>query len=193
MVTELFIYFEGDKQLRPGFRSFLKGIVDAARQKRCRPELVATGGTPVEDFHTAWKSHPNAWNVLLLDSDCSMEGELADLCRSKKLDPKHTEFVFWMVEVMESWFLADIDILKRYYGDGFQESALRGNPEVEKIRKDDVFSRLKKATKGTKRGEYHKTKHAPALLAAVDVSLVRSAAPNCERMFRIILKRLEEN
>ena len=55
--------------------------------------------------------------------------------------------MFWMVEVMESWFLADVAALKVYYGDSFQENVVRGNPEVEKILRTDVYSRLKRATK----------------------------------------------
>ena len=94
---------------------------------------------------------------------------------------------------MESWFLADMNSLKVYYGNGFQESALKGNPAVEQILKADVYSRLKRATRETKRGEYHKTKHAPDLLAKIEPSRVRTAAPNCERMFRIILEKLAEN
>jgi hypothetical protein len=39
-------------------------------------------------------------------------------------------------------------------------------------------------------GEYHKTKHAPNLLAIIDPALVRNAAPNCDRMFRLILDAL---
>ena len=193
MVKGLRIYFEGDNQLRPGFRSFLTQIVQAATAQRCRVDFVATGGTPVADFHAALISHPDALHVLLLDSDGPIDGPLANLCHSKKLDPSHEGSVFWMVEVMESWFLADTAALKAYYGDSFRENTVKGNPEVEKILKADVYSRLKRATKDTKRGEYHKTKHAPALLAAIDVSLVRAAAPNCERMFRIMLGKLAEN
>lgn len=193
MVTELRIYFEGDNQLRPGFHGFLKEIKATAGKKRCRFQLVEAKGTPVQDFRDALKTHPDAWNVLVMDSEGPVDGSPADLCRSKRLDPLHESSVFWMVEVMESWFLADIAALKAYYGDRFQENALRGNPEVEKIPKMDVYSGLKRATKNTKPGEYHKTKHAPALLAAIDVSLVRAAAPNCDRMFRIIMSRLAEN
>ena len=193
MVTELRIYFEGDNQLRPGFHGFLREIKDAAGRQRCRFQLVEAKGTPVQDFRDALSTHPDAWNVLMLDSDGPIDGSLADLCRSKKLDPKLQDSVFWMVQVMESWFLADIAALKAYYGDSFQENAVKGNPEVEKILKTDVYSKLKRATKNAKPGEYHKTKHAPALLAAIDVNLVRSAAPNCDRMFRIILGKLAEN
>jgi len=83
--------------------------------------------------------------------------------------------------------------LKAYYGNGFQESAVRGNPNVEEIPKADVLSRLEKATKGTKKGAYHKTGHAPALLAKIDPVLVRNAAPNCERMFRALLDELSKD
>ena len=193
MVNELRIYFEGDPLLKQGIRAFLTEIVDVARRRRCRIQAIATGATPVQDFHAATKANPDAWNVLLLDSDCSIESSLAELCRTKRLDPKREDSIFWMVQTMESWFLGDINAIKEYYGDGFQENALRGNPDIEKIPKTDVYSRLKRATKGTKPGEYHKTKHAPALLERIDVSLVKAAAPNCERMFRIILGKLTEN
>jgi hypothetical protein len=193
MVTELRIYFEGDDRLRPGFHSFLTEIVKAARSRKCRLDLVATGGTPVQDFRDGLRTHKNAWNILLLDSDMPFNGSLADLCRSKSLDLSHEASVFWMVQIIESWFLADIAALKAYYGNRLQEEDLKGNPKVEKRMKEDVYYGLKSATKDTKRGEYHKTKHAPALLEKVDVSLVRAAAPNCDRMFRTILRKLAEN
>ena len=193
MVSELRIYFEGDARLRPGFHKFLSQIVQTARARQCRVDLIATGGTPVADFHAALIAHPNAFNVLVLDSDGPIDGSLADLYRSKKLDPKLQDSVFWMVQLMESWFLADIGALKAYYRDGFIESAVTGNPAVEEILNADVYARLKRATKETKRGEYHKTKHAADLLARIDPSRVRSAAPNCDRMFPIILEKLAEN
>jgi hypothetical protein len=195
MVTELRIYFEGDNQLRPGFHGFLKEMkaAAAAGKKRCRFQLIEAKGTPVQDFRDALRTHPDAWNVLLLDSEAPIAGSLADLCRRNKLDSAHEGSVFWMVVVMESWFLADIAALKAYYGEGFQENAATGNPEVEKILKADVYSKLKSATKNTKPGQYHKTRHAPALLGAIDVNLVKAAAPNCERMFRMILGKLAEN
>jgi len=91
---------------------------------------------------------------------------------------------------MESWFLADPESLKKYYGDGFGENALRSNPHVEEIPKADVLSRLKAATRGTQKREYHKTGHAPALLARIDPALVKTAAPNCKRLFTALLHKL---
>jgi len=191
MVTELRIYFEGDEKLRPGFHDFFKEIREAARSRRCRFGLVATNGTPVQDFHDALKTHPNARNVLLLDSDAPFDGSFTDLCRRKGLDPSQQDQVFWIVQLMEAWFLADVGALRDYYGSGFQEEALRGNPQVEMVPKADVLSRLKRATTSTRRGEYHKTKHAPHLLGAIDVALVK-AAPNCARMFERLSRLLSE-
>jgi len=180
MVKELRIYFEGDNRLRAGFHEFFKDIVEAARDKRCRFELVATDGTPVEDFESALKSHPDAWNVLLLDS----EGPLNNCERSKKLNPKDEGSVFWMVQVMESWFLADIPNLSGFYGTRLEP----GNPKVEEIPKADVRAKMDKASGDT----YHKTKHAPKLLGLIDPALVRKAAPNCDRMFSLILEQLSK-
>ena len=145
----------------------------------------------MQDYKSALAAHPDAWNVLLLDSDAPHNGSHADLCRGKDIDPAHGS-VFWMVEVMEAWFLTDIESLNQYYGAGFKKDALRGSPEVERISKTDVLARLKRATQATKPGEYHKTKHAPDLLATINPGLVRRAAPNCDRLFSLVLARLSE-
>jgi hypothetical protein len=190
MVTELRVYFEGDSQLKPGLHAFLSDVVDAARRKRCRFDLIATNGTPVADYHDALKSHPDAWNVLLLDSEQAIAGSLADFCGDRGLQGCDEHSIFWMVQLMECWFVADVLALKDYYDGGFNESALPRNPEVERISKGDVLSGLKRATKNSKRGEYHKTKHARQLLEKVSPGLVSEAAPNCKRMFQTLLREL---
>ena len=94
-----------------------------------------------------------------------------------------------MVEMMESWFHADKDILGDYYKGGLRKEALKPNPKVEEISKQDLIEGLKAATKDTTKGKYHKTKHAPALLQSIKPELVRKAAPNCERLFKVVLDR----
>ncbi len=92
--------------------------------------------------------------------------------------------------MMESWFHADKNALEAFYKDGFRRKALSANPKVEEIPKQDLTRGLKAATKDTAQGEYHKTKHAPALLELIDPDLVCEAAPNCERLFKAVLNRL---
>jgi hypothetical protein len=178
MVTELRIYFEGDARLRPGFRQFFSEIAEAASGKKCHFDLIATEGTPAQDFRDALKTHSDSWNVLLLDSEDPQEFQL----RKKSLDGCDQDSIFWMVQIMESWFLADVDVLMAL----FKSSLTKGNPKVEEIPKDDVMGRLEKAANG----EYHKVKHGLKLLETIDPAKVRQAAPNCDRMFRLILARL---
>ena len=97
-----------------------------------------------------------------------------------------------MVQLMEAWFLADPEALERFYGNGFRRNALRQNPQVEEIPKADVLESLKQAVKETKKQRYHKTQHAPLILESLDPIKVRKAAPNCDRLFRELLAKLDE-
>jgi hypothetical protein len=189
MVKELRIYFEGDEGLKQGFDRFLREIKEAAQSKRWEFAAVATNGTPAKEYLIALKTHRRAWNVLLLDSDEALVRSSTSLLRRKGLKGCDPDSIFWMVEIMESWFLADIDALERYYRGSFKTKAVKGNPEVEKIPKGDVLARLENATRRTKAGKYQKN-HAFKLLELIDPAKVRKAAPNCDRMFRLILARL---
>jgi hypothetical protein len=189
MVKELRIYFEGDEGLKPGFDSFFKEIKEAARSKQWEFEAIATNGTPARDYLTALKTHPRAWNVLLLDSDEPLGRSATSLLQRKRLKGCDLDRIFWMVQLMESWFFADVEALESYYKRGFKTSAVRANPEVEKIPKADVLLKLENATRGTRPGKYQKNQ-AFKLLGLIDPAKVRKAAPNCDRMFRLILAKL---
>lgn len=191
MVTEIRIHFEGHRKLKPGFRAFLGRIGEAAKRTRCRLELIATGATPTQDFELALRTHPTAWNILLLDSEGPDDGSLFSRLRQhENLEPSLEDSVFWMVQLMEAWFLADIDALRGFYGQGFHEAALRGNPNIEEIPKQDALERLKRATETTAKGAYHKTHHAPELLTRIDPERVQEVSPNCRRLFDRVLPRL---
>ena len=78
MVTEIRIYIEGGgdsrstkDELRGGYRVFLRDIYDLASTKRIRCRIVMCGGrnSAFEDFKTAIQSHPQAFNVLLVDAE----------------------------------------------------------------------------------------------------------------------------
>jgi hypothetical protein len=58
MVTEIRIYYEGDRLLQPGFHSFFTTLRDRAREKRCGFHLIAAKGTPCRDFQVAIKTKP---------------------------------------------------------------------------------------------------------------------------------------
>ena len=191
MVSYIRIFVEGDKALLDGFRAFLKPVIDAARQRRIRFR-VAPGGSKdetIKDFLDAVQDEPEVFNVLLIDSDIPDNGRLiASLKNSSTWDNQvganvQDDQIHFMVQVMESWFLADKDAIARYYGQGFQANRLPPNPNVEQVMANDAIRRIEDATRRTQKGTYHKTRHAPDLLAQIDSTKVRNTAPNCKRLF----------
>lgn len=125
--------------------------------------------------------------MLLLDSDGPADCTHEELCRAKQIEPSRSDSVFWMVQIMESWFLADTDALRACFGKRLQDGSLKGNPKVEEIPKRHVEARLKNIAGG----KYHKVTDGVNLLAKIAPAKVRNAAPNCERMFDTILRGLQ--
>ena len=87
-----------------------------------------------------------------------------------------------MVQAMESWFLADRSALEEYYGQGFQETALPSNPQIEQVPKGDVLHGIRRATDSTTKGRYDKGSHSFEILATIDPSKVTSASPLARRL-----------
>ena len=92
-----------------------------------------------------------------------------------------------MVQVMESWFLADRPALETFYGQDFRSNALPGNPNIEQIPKQDVFNRLNRASRDTRKGAYDKGKHSFDILASLDPTKVTAASPHAARFVQALL------
>ena len=92
-----------------------------------------------------------------------------------------------MVQCMETWFLADKATLAQYYGNGFKQSALPPNPTIEVISRKDVFEGLVRATAATRKGQYHKTRHAFDILERLDPEAVRQQSPHAAALFATLL------
>ena len=86
-----------------------------------------------------------------------------------------------MVQVMESWFLADREALGAYYRQGFRDSSLPQNPRIEEAGKDDVLNGLEQATRDTSKGRYNKGNHSFDLLARLAPAKVTNASPYAKR------------
>ena len=91
-----------------------------------------------------------------------------------------------MVQVMESWFLADPDALESFYGQGFQKGVLSGNPNIEDVPKQDVLDKLNQATARTGKGNYSKGTHSFMVLAKLDPKRVRSASLYADRLVKAL-------
>jgi hypothetical protein len=185
--------YEGSDRLKEGFNAFFVYLKDRARARRCSIRPIAGGASAVSDFAKALRVHRDAWNILLIDSEKPYSEALSlSLCRQNHWPEEHANSIFWMVEMMESWFYADKDALEDFYADGFRRSALKQNPNVEQISKNDLKGGLSTATRSTAKGDYfdNKVLHGSQLLASIDPELVRKAAPNCAKLFEAILAKL---
>jgi hypothetical protein len=97
-----------------------------------------------------------------------------------------------MVQVMESWFLADRAALRIFYGAGFLESALPSPATpIESVGKDEVFATLKAATRPTKtKGEYGKGSHSFKVLATLNAQLICQCSPAAARFFEAMRAKM---
>lgn len=187
--------------LRPGFIKFFQELYDIAGEN-IKIFIVMCGSRrdAYEDFKTALESQPEAFNVLLIDAESPVDATVTpwEHLRNRTEDhPWILDAVNFddgqcqlMVQTMEAWFIADIDALREFYGEGFREDGIERlmiqYQNVEQISKETLYIQLKTATRHSKNGKYEKrTKrtHAPKLLALLNVSRVRQVSPYCDRLF----------
>ena len=202
-MTEIRVYAEGGgdsadtKQfLREGFSTFLKELNSKAREKHIRWHIVMCGGRgrAIDAFKIAMNQHAQAFNILLVDSESAVHttpwkhlqgrGEWGDV-------HPHDDHCQFMTQAMEAWFIADIEALSQFYGQGFRNNAIPGYADVEQIAKDDLEPLLKNATQDSAKGEYHKGRHAWKLLQIIHPNKVRTASRHCDRLFDTISAKLQ--
>ena len=205
MVKEIRIYIEGGgdgkdtkARLRGGFSFFFKELVQVARSKQIKWNITVCGSrnNAFRDFKNALADRPNAFIILFVDSEAPVKQppwehlKLRDNWDSPGVDDTH---YYLMVQAMEAWFMADIDTLKRFYGQGFKENAIPKNINVETIENDSLEPSLKAASRDTKsKGEYQKIQHASKLLEMLDVDKVRKASSECDRIFTTLTELMEQ-
>ena len=97
-----------------------------------------------------------------------------------------------MVQVMESWFLADRDALEEFYGQGYRENALPQNPQVEQIAKRDVLNGLDRAARDTSKGRYDKGSHSFGILAKLNPDKVMNASSHAKCFLETLLQLAQD-
>ena len=91
-----------------------------------------------------------------------------------------------MVQLMESWFLADRGALEGFYGQGYRSNVLSPGQNVEHIPKQDVLDGLNQAARNTKKGSYKKGAHSYKILAMLDPAKVKDASHYADRLIRVL-------
>lgn len=203
MAAKIRVYFEGNPGLKRGFGTLLTSLREKAARAGIGWELVAGGSRNevLKDFSTALTKHRGDTLVMLVDAEGPVQPvhrdrpweHLASLHDAALKRPKGSkgEHAHLMVQIMESWFVADRAALQTYFGQGFQAGCLPQTSNLEDAPKDTVLSGLSRAVAGTKNGRYAKSSDASELLARIDPTKVRAASKWCDRLFQTIEHAIE--
>jgi len=206
VVEEIRIYVEGGGDgkdtkaaFRRGFHTFMESLIATARKRRVRWRIIACGprSRAYANYRRALATHSEAFNLLLVDAEGPVSHPPRDHLRQTDgwtFKGVSGEQCHLMVQVMESWFLADTAALRLFYGQRFNENRLPSVQQgVESIPKESVLNSLQDASRNTAKGPYHKTQHGPSILQLVDPSKVRTVARHCERLFATLEDTLSHN
>jgi len=183
------LYVEGggegprlDTRFREAWQRFFHRAGLAGRM----PKVVRGGGRSqtFEMFRTAL-ANPRRGEVplLLLDSEGPVTPGRSVWTHLKLVDDwsrptgAHDDQAFFMVQIMETWLLADREALQRYFGAGFCADALKAWPKLESVAKDTVLKALERASAGCAT-RYSKGRVSFDLLGQIDPGFVGSACPH---------------
>ena len=191
MVTAT-LYIEGGgegKDLRARFREGWKKFFDSAGVGG-RTKIVRGAGRrqTFDRFATAVSdSSPGTLPFLLVDSEGpvvlghSVWQHLHVRDGWPRPEGAGDDRAFLMVQVMETWFLADREALRSYFGTGFGENALRAWPNLEDVPKPKVLEALGRATASCRK-RYSKGRVSFELLAQIDSARVEAACPHAKAL-----------
>lgn len=153
------IYVEGGFQgstkssCRMAFRLFFEKIIPQGSFS-----VIASGdrASAFKDFCLALGQNQGDFILLLVDSEEAVAGgpwqhlSAREGDRWRRPTGASDDQAHLMVQVMESWFLADQPALADYYDQGFLLGSLPGQPDIELIPKQRVF-RVFNTPQGTQR------------------------------------------
>ena len=161
------------------------------------PRIVAAGSrqTAYDLFCTAMKSaSADEFPMLLVDSESAVQSHSKwEHVRLRPGDgwPKpegaKEDQLFFMVQCMESWFLAERQKLVAYFGQGFYENSVPKTVNIEDIPKQTVLQSLAESSRHCKtKGPYSKSRHSFQILAGLDPKQIGAASPHADAFFKTV-------
>lgn len=133
-----------------------------------KPLLLVDSEEPVADGHTVWQ-HLGTRNQHRFQQPPQADDDSA----------------YMMVQAMETWFLADQETLKRYFGALLDTDVLHGLAPLEAVAKEDALTTLRQATHRCSR-HYRKGKRASDILGELDPQTVAAACHHADELLQYL-------
>lgn len=205
-MVKLYVEGGGDAaSLRSACREGFSSFIEKAGLKGHMPRIVACGsrGDAYDSFCTALENGEPA--LLLVDSEAPVapasqpgDANIKDARETwlpwqhllqrqgdewKKPSGAENLQCHLMTQCMESWLLADRDVLKTFFGQGFNENQLPAAANsLEAVAKVQIYQSLANATRDCRtKAPYGKGEHSFKLLALIDPNKVIDASPWARR------------
>jgi hypothetical protein len=96
---------------------------------------------------------------------------------------------FLMVQVMETWFMADQEAMATFFGAEFRPVAIPAWPNLEQVPKRAIYESLEKATAGCGPRQYRKGKLSFDLLSNISPAKLEAASPHARELFERLRNR----
>ena len=125
--------------------------------------------------------------ILVVDSESSVAANRTSWHHLEAQDswqkPQNTsdDQAFLMVQLMETWFLADLEALRAFFGPKFSDSHLKGLKLPESVEKARVLDGLERATRNCST-RFKKGTVAFELLFRIDPKKIEAACPHAKRL-----------
>ena len=172
-----------DKEFRQGWAKFFAAAGLAGKM----PKVVRGEGrdkTFSKFSNELRKRIPDQTALLLVDSEGPVDANHTAWQHLQARDgwrqppAAADDRAYLMVQFMETWFLADRDALRQFFGPSFNENAFREWPSLESVPKDTVLNALEQATGN----RYRKGKVSFQLLSEISPDRVAAACPHAKRL-----------
>jgi hypothetical protein len=181
--------------MRAGFGEFFSPLHQLARSRGIGWNIIPCGSRSetFKDFILGRKHHPDALNVLLVDSEGRVDPPRWDHLRRQDrwdIPDLPEDQCHFMVRAIEAWLVADPEALAEFYGHGFRRNSLPRQEDVEAIEKTDLMTKINRAVENTSKKAYKKIDHCAELLKRIDRGKVRSRAHHCDLLFTTLEARI---
>jgi hypothetical protein len=191
------LYIKGHRTLRSPFSDFINRALDGFRGLK----VIACGATPIKDFCDGLRLQPDDFHVLLMDADVLKYLPYSKSVRDRKdwKPPRNHRIeddqLHFMVIMMETWFLADPNALRQFYGPNLHADLITRLVDLESLSAEDVKHALKEATRSLKHGkgvydDDTKLDHSIEILKILDPNKIASRAPHCRRLLETLKQKL---